>query len=236
MSPPPAEKAATREPCPLCESPDTDPFHRDRRRKYWRCPACRLIHVPSTFFLTEAEEKAEYDLHENHPGDSGYRRFLSRLHDPLVERLPERSHGLDFGCGPGPTLSVMLEETGHPMAVYDPFYAPSREVLESTYDFVTATEVVEHLHRPKEELSRMWSLVRPGGWLALMTKLALAQDPEQDRQAFSRWHYKNDLTHVCFFSRPTFQWLGRRLGSPPVFIGSDVILFQKPRSDAPPRS
>lgn len=235
MSSHPIEPTDRPESCPLCGSALTDFFHRDRRREYRRCPACRLIHVPCRFFLTQAREKAEYDLHENHPGDLGYRRFLSRLHDPLVERLPTRSIGLDFGCGPGPTLSVMFEEAGHRMRVYDPFYAPSREVLARAYDFVTATEVVEHLHRPNDELRRMWGLIRPGGWLGLMTKLALAQGPEQDRQAFSRWHYKNDLTHVCFFSRPTFQWLGEQLHSPPLFIGSDVILFQKPRSDARPR-
>ena len=223
------------ETCPLCESAATHPFHRDRRREYRRCPICRLIHVPSKFFLSPAEEKAEYDLHENHPGDAGYRRFLGRLHGPLVERLPDRSHGLDFGCGPGPTLSVMLEEAGHHMAVYDPFYAPSSEVLEKTYDFVTASEVVEHLHHPKDELRRLWGLIRPGGWLGLMTKLALDRNPEQDLEAFSRWHYKNDLTHVCFFSRQTLQWLGTQLNSPPLFMGSDVILFQKPRSDVPPK-
>jgi hypothetical protein len=31
---------------------------------------------------------------------------------PLLERLPMRAHGLDFGSGPGATLSVLLEERG----------------------------------------------------------------------------------------------------------------------------
>jgi len=33
-------------------------------------------------------------------------------------------HGLDYGCGPGPTLSVMLREKGFKMADYDPFFKP----------------------------------------------------------------------------------------------------------------
>ena len=217
-----------RDACPLCGSLETTHFHRDRRREYRRCPRCLLIHVPRSFHLSPAQEKAEYDLHQNHPDDLGYRRFLGRLHDPLVERLPAHSCGLDFGSGPGPTLSVMFKESGHGMSIYDPFYAPDPEVLGRTHDFVTATEVVEHLHQPMAELDRLWRLIRPGGWLGLMTKLAL------DLESFTRWHYKNDLTHVCFFSRPTFDWLGSRLHSPPTFIGSDVILFQKPRSNVRP--
>ena len=66
--------------------------------------------VPRSYHLSAADEKAQYDLHENDPNDPGYRAFLDRLAGPLDKRLAPHSHGLDFGCGPGPTLSVMLEE------------------------------------------------------------------------------------------------------------------------------
>jgi 16S rRNA G1207 methylase RsmC len=29
---------------------------------------------------------------------------------------------LDFGCGPGPTLSILLAEQGQQVDLYDPFY------------------------------------------------------------------------------------------------------------------
>ena len=221
MSPAETAPEPERERCPLCRTHESGLFHEDKRRLYFRCQVCSLIWVPSRQFLSPRQEKAEYDLHQNHPGDMGYRRFLGRLFDPMVNELPAASRGLDFGSGPGPTLSVMFEEAGHSMALYDPFYAPDRRVLDATYDFVTATEVVEHLHRPMDELDRLWRCVRPGGLLGLMTKLALG------REAFARWHYKNDLTHVCFFSHDTFRWLGDRFGSAPRFIGQDVILFRK---------
>ncbi len=48
-------------------------------------------------------------------------------------------------------------------------------------------------------------------------------------QAFGLWHYKNDPTHVCFFSRDTWQWWARQCGAGLEFIGSDVMLLQKPR-------
>ena len=151
--------------CPLCASTKTSLFHVDRHRAYFVCDACTLVFVPPTFFLSPAEEKAEYDLHENSPDDAGYRRFLSRTCEPVVARLSPASEGLDFGCGPGPTLSVMFEEAGHTVALYDPFYANDPSVFERQYDFITATEVVEHLHRPRAELDRLWSSLQPGGVL-----------------------------------------------------------------------
>ena len=33
--------------------------------------------------------------------------------EPLLARLGPASHGLDYGCGPGPALATMLREEGH---------------------------------------------------------------------------------------------------------------------------
>nr|WP_245688358.1 class I SAM-dependent methyltransferase [Thiohalomonas denitrificans] len=178
--------------------------------------------VPPAYHVSAKQEKGQYDLHENFPEDPGYRRFLNRLYESMQALLEPDSSGLDFGCGPGPTLSLMFEETGHRMAIFDTFYRPDTSVFAERYDFITATEVVEHLHRPGFELERLWECLKPGGRLGLMTKQV------QDREAFAGWHYKNDITHVCFFSRQTFQWLADRWGARLEFHGSDVILLTKP--------
>lgn len=206
--------------CPLCSSA-TKQYHQDRRRVYYQCQCCRLVFVLPEAFLSLAEEKAVYDLHQNAPDDAGYRKFLSRISRPLHKRLRPASRGLDFGSGPGPTLSVMFEQLGHSMAIYDPFYAPDGSALAKEYDFVTATEVVEHLRRPQVSLNRMWRRVKPGGYLGIMTKLVI------DRAAFANWHYKNDDTHICFFSRETFAWLAHVWGTAPLFVSKDAILFRK---------
>ena len=185
-------------PCPLCDAHQASEFFADRRRTYVRCGNCMLVFVPPEFYLGLEAERREYELHENEVGDPGYRRFLSRLAEPLQTRLEPGARGLDFGCGPGPALAEMLREAGFSMALYDPFFHPESEVLEEKYDFITATEVVEHLHRPGQELRDLWQRLRPGGVLGIMTKLVI------DREAFSRWHYKNDQTHVVFFSETTF--------------------------------
>ncbi|MCG6657511.1 class I SAM-dependent methyltransferase [Halomonas campisalis] len=207
--------------CPLCAGTDTRHFHRDRWRDYYRCECCRLVFVPPHQRLAPAAEKAVYDQHENRPDDPGYRRFLARLYTPLRARLTPGARGLDFGAGPGPTLSVMFEEAGHPMAIYDSFYAPDDRVLASEYDFITATEVVEHLFAPGRELEALAGLLRPGGWLGLMTKRV--STPE----AFARWHYILDPTHVCFFSEASFEWLADHLGMDLLLPAPDVALLQR---------
>jgi SAM-dependent methyltransferase len=209
-------------PCPLCGSAQTAHFHTDSVREYQRCSSCDLVFVPAPFFVLPEEEKGLYDMHENDPRDMAYRQFLSRLFDPLQERLPEHACGLDFGSGPGPTLSKMFEEQGHRVRLYDPFYAPDETALSGEYDFITATEVAEHLHRPAFELERLWSLLRPAGWLGIMTRRL---DPKQQ---FPHWHYKNDPTHVIFFSDLTFEWLANQWETTATFHGPDVVLLQKP--------
>ncbi len=214
----------TAQTCPLCNHWSVSPYHRDERRDYLQCARCALVFVPAAQRLSVSEEKAIYDLHENSDADSGYRQFLTRLVSPLLERLPPGSDGLDFGCGPGPVLAKMLDEAGHRVTLYDHFYARQPEVFDRRYDFITATEVVEHLYQPGAELQRLWHCLRPGGWLGLMTKLVI------DCDAFSRWHYKNDPTHVCFFSQASFRWWSTQMGTQPEFVGSDVILLQKNRN------
>ncbi len=207
--------------CPLCKSQNTTHYLRDSFREYLICTDCSLVFVPKTFHLSEKEGKQRYDLHRNDPADPRYRAFLSRICNPMKARLLKRARGLDFGCGPGPTLSLMFQAHGHTVDIYDKFYAHNPEVFQRKYDFVTATEVVEHLKNPQHELQRLYHIIEPGGILGIMTKLVI------DKSAFENWHYKRDPTHICFFSKPTFEWLGKTWQSEIEFIGTDVILIHK---------
>ena len=209
------------EACPLCFFAQSALFHRDPQRDFHRCKQCALVFVPTANHLSADDEKGYYDLHQNSPLDAGYRTFLERLAKPLLQQLKAASQGLDFGSGPGPTLSLMLEEAGHRVDLYDPFYAPLETVFTRQYDFICSSEVVEHLKAPGFELKRLWSLLRPSGVLAIMTKRVI------DQSAFARWHYKNDPTHIVFFSEQTLHWLGRQWHVEPVFYGADVVFFKK---------
>jgi 2-polyprenyl-3-methyl-5-hydroxy-6-metoxy-1,4-benzoquinol methylase len=207
--------------CPLCHHPRPEDYHQDAARRYSICTRCQLVFADPLARLSASAEKQVYDQHQNCPDDPGYRRFLNKLAAPLVSRLSPGSHGLDFGCGPGPTLSVMLEEAGHRVETYDVFYAPDRQVLAQQYDFVTCSEAIEHFNQPAEEWQLLVSLLKPGGWLGVMTQMVISLE------RFARWHYKTDPTHVSFFSRDTFAYLAQRDRLKLEFIGKDVCLLQK---------
>ena len=160
-------------------------------------------------------------MHDNDPGDSGYRKFLSRLWDVLKPRLPEQASGLDFGCGPGPALGHMMREDGFEVSLYDPHFFPDGSLLTRKYDFITCTETVEHLRTPLKEFELIDSLLVPGGQVGIMTGMM------DDRAEFASWYYQRDPTHIAFYSTITMLWVGRRMGWSVEFPAPNVTIFLK---------
>ena len=212
--------------CPLCGSASVHPFLTLRGRAYRACDRCGLIHLARAHRLTAEAERAEYGTHRNSPDDPRYRAFLSRLATPLVERLPPGAEGLDFGSGPGPALHVMLEEQGFPTVIYDPFFASDRSLLRRRFDFVTCTETAEHFFEPGAEFERLNRLLKPGGWLGVMTEPYTGDPP------FEQWRYAREPTHVSFYRPATMQWLAAHHGWTLECPRRDVFLFRK--SPEPP--
>jgi SAM-dependent methyltransferase len=190
---------------------------------YFACGNCEARYLDPRQHPSLETERAHYCLHENDPGDSRYRAFLARLADPLLAKLEPSSHGLDYGCGPGPTLSVMLAEKGHQVALYDPFFYSDKSPLDDTYDFITCTEAIEHFHHPAEEFERFDRMLSPGGWLAIMTCF------QTDDRRFANWHYRKDPTHVVFYRVTTLSWIAKRHGWSFEVPRKDVALMQKPQ-------
>lgn len=207
--------------CPVCRSGPAESFPLPGGGAYWLCRGCAAVFLDPAHRPGREEERKRYLLHENDLGDPGYRAFLRRLAGPLLERIPPGREGLDYGCGPGPALARILEEAGHRVRLYDPFFHPDSSALERRYDFIACSETAEHFHRPAEEFERLDSLLKPGGWLAVMTSFRPA-----DRD-FAGWHYRLDPTHVVFYREETFRFLSRRFGWTPEFPAPDVFLGRK---------
>ena len=207
--------------CLLCNAQDAHLFSEVRGRTYHRCRTCHLAFLTPCHRLNPATERAAYLKHNNSPDDLGYRHFLSRLTEHLMPRLPPNTEGLDFGCGPGPTLSVMLEEQGFAMTNYDPFFMADSNALNRIYDFITCTETVEHFYSPAREFHLLDQLLRPGGWLGIMTEIML------DDARFATWWYVSEPTHVCFYTQETMAWLANQYGWEMVVPRKNVTLFHK---------
>lgn len=208
--------------CPVCENQGARVFASVTGSDYWRCDTCLATFLDPLQRLDSSAELAQYRLHRNEPDDPAYRRFLARLAEPLLKRLPAQAHGLDFGCGPGPALAAMLREAGHEVALYDVFFAPDRAVLDRQYDFVSCTETAEHFHDPAGQFRRFDTLLRPGGWLGLMTGML------SEQVDFAKWHYRRDPTHVVFYQRATLRYLACQYDWHCEFPAPDVVLLRKP--------
>jgi len=212
--------------CPLCTGFEVSVCFEKTDRKngkriYYQCGECALVFMDPAFHLSLPAEKAVYDLHRNGPENSGYVRFLKRLADPLSARLPQNACGIDFGCGPGPTLQGIMENRGFRVYNYDPYYFPETVLLERRYDFIACTEVIEHFCRPAKSFVLIDRLLKNSGVFGLMTQL-LPQNT-----AYGEWWYLRDPTHVAVYSDNTFSWIGKRMGWRLEKQENGVVIYSK---------
>jgi len=228
MTSPEAGLAEAPNTCPVCRASAPLPFMTVGVQDYWRCETCQARFLDPRQRPVRDEEFAHYLHHENDPDDPAYRRFLSRLTHPLLERLGPGLHGLDYGCGPGPALAAMLREAGHGMALYDPFFHSDANVLARKYDFITCTETAEHFHDPAGEFDRLGDMLRAGGWLAVMTCF------QTDDERFAGWHYRADPTHVAFYREETFRQIARQRGWSCEIPAKDIVLMRQPEAAGAP--
>lgn len=214
----------TDEICPLCQKTgprDLIPGADDR--DYRLCSNCQLIAAHPDSFPSRHDEASHYRLHENSITNAGYVDFLARAIEPVRPLLSVGMRCLDFGCGPGPTLSQLVREIGCACEDYDPLF---RDVpLVPPYDVIFATECVEHFHHPAREFARLARLLRPRGYLVVMT------ETWTELTRFGQWYYTRDPTHVSFFHARTFDVLCRRYDWQSIPTNDHrVFLFRSSRS------
>ncbi len=189
-------------PCPLCGAL-TSFLLRPRDRELYVCATCDLVHVPQRWHLSPAAQRDRYLLHQNRIDDDGYVRMLQRPIDVLRAQATGVRRVLDYGSGPSPLLVELLRRQGYDAEGYDPLFSP-RTDEPASFDAVISVETVEHFADPRAELRRMIEIVRPSGWLLVMTQL------HGGAETFADWWYVRDATHVAFYSARTFDWLCRR--------------------------
>jgi SAM-dependent methyltransferase len=207
--------------CIVCRSQTVVAFQTIQSRVYWRCNTCRATFLEPSQMPDRQTEQREYSLHENDPQGTGYQRFLNRLIHPLLRQFDTPMVGLDYGCGPGPAMTELLTDTGHIIHLYDPVFRSDESLLKRTYDFITCTEVVEHFHHPADEFARLDRLLRPGGWLGILTCFQTRDEKFRD------WHYRRDPTHVVFYREETMRYLAAHYDWQCQIPEKDVAIFQK---------
>lgn len=208
--------------CPLCLGYVSQKIQfSSETKRYYYCSNCSLRFLEPAFLPTEAQEKEQYLLHNNDVFDPNYQKFVEPLFSEICKHTKPGSSGLDFGAGTGPVLTKMLKKEGYEITLYDPFFWPEKKALEATYDFIFASEVIEHFHSPSTEFNCLRKILKPEGLLAIMTLMY------SDSIDFENWHYRRDPTHVCFYSEATFQWIKDHFNFSTVTVKKPrIVLFK----------
>ncbi len=207
--------------CPLCfNNKEIKVIKGPDSRAYHSCEKCKLIFTESRFHPTKTQEKERYLTHQNGIQYKGYVEFLNQAIEPALPLLTKKMKGLDYGCGPVPTLSVLVHQQGFSCDDYDPFFFP--QIPADKYDFIFATECFEHFFKPAKEISKITKLLTPGGILVVMT------ETWESAEAFQTWYYAKDVTHVVFYHSRTFRFIAEKYGFELLKSNNErVIILQK---------
>jgi Zn-finger nucleic acid-binding protein len=192
--------------CPLCQS-ESHLFSQDKKRHYHQCSQCSFVFVDSSEYISKEEEEKRYSTHNNSAEDSRYVEYLTKVRDSFLEMKLSGNNGVDIGCGSSTLLADLFRQTGQHLLSYDPQFHPSQDWMNSKYDFFTLSEVIEHLHHPLEVLSSLRDKLNPGGKIFVKTEFI----PPKEKREFNLWYYKNDDTHVHFYTEPSTTELSRQL-------------------------
>jgi SAM-dependent methyltransferase len=206
-------------PCLLCHNESTAPFFEGNSQRFVKCSDCGTVYRDPGYFISAEAEKARYLTHNNDIEDERYQQFVSPITSSVMKDFPREATGLDFGAGTGPVIAKVLTDQGFAIQLYDPFFHPDQSVLEKTYHFIVCCEVIEHFHKPLEEFKLLKRLLKPGGKLYCMSELLVSA------QDFGNWYYKDDPTHVIFYSEENLKWIRRSVGFSNVKIDGRLIIY-----------
>ena len=210
--------------CPLCTS--QAPFFCSigkKGRHYYKCETCCAVFLHPDKYINYSSEKERYEEHNNDVEDPRYQKFVSPITDAVQQKFDKNSDGLDYGCGTGPVASVVLENKEFKkIALYDPFFQPNEEHLNTTYDFIICCEVMEHFFDPKAEFQQLRRLLRDSGQLFCKTSILKEKSTPDE---FKDWWYNNDPTHVFFYTPKTLNYIANKFDFKGVKIEPKLITF-----------
>ena len=190
--------------CKICQQ-ETEKFY-DKRVKsdFFYCKACHYFFKDEASFLSSEAELALYNQHNNSLENKGYVQMLEEYIEFAIKPFDVHTI-LEFGSGPTPVLSELLQQKSYSVDMYDKFYAPTKVYEGKVYDLISSTEVIEHIEGINELMQFFYKHLKKGGYLALMT-----QFHKDSIEEFVKWWYPCDRTHISFFNLHTFEVLAEK--------------------------
>ncbi len=206
--------------CILCKG--TALFFKEAHEiKYYQCKNCGSVQMDPQFYISLHAEESRYLTHNNDVDDPRYQNFVSPITKRVLQDFNSSKTGLDYGCGTGPVAASELFKKDFKVALYDPFFKPDKTPLSKTYDFIICCEVMEHFYNPFQEFQQFYELLNPGGKLYCKTSLF------SEEVNFDKWYYKDDPTHVFFYTKESLTWIKKKFGFQKLEVLPKVIIFSK---------
>lgn len=205
--------------CKLCNN-HMKFFSTTRNRDYYRCPNCDSIQLHENYHLEKNSEKQRYENHNNDVFDRRYQEFVSPITNYVFKHFYPNHIGLDYGAGPGPVISKILKDHHYQIKQYDPFFHDNSELLKQTYDYIIACEVIEHFNYPNKEFSLLKKSLNNNGSLIIMTHIY------KNEIDFDKWYYKNDETHIIFYTEKTLNYIKKTYNFKNLEINNRLIVFK----------
>jgi hypothetical protein len=208
--------------CTLCGSKKVSKINSLSQplRLYYSCDECHLIFTDPKHHLSREEEKNRYLVTSQQQDKSVHDHDLHEIIDPALKYITPEMKGLDYGCGPEPLLSEILTEKSFRCYNYDPLFDFGHP--EEVYDYIFATECLENFFVPANDLHKIDELLKIGGYLFVTT----AQTPKIEN--FDKWSYKDEPTHVSFYSKATFDYIAKKFNYNIVYNDEKrCVIFQK---------
>ena len=211
--------------CSLCNTTIKDKKTDSQGKKYHICNKCELIQLDKSFYLSSEKEKQRYELHENGTNNKGYINYLNNIiSNSVTPFLKPGDRLLDFGCGPEKIWANILKGKGISVSTFDPFFDNNNGWINKNYNLITAIEVFEHLTSPAKDLEILSNCLGTGNYLIIRTMLH-----NNNWETFTKWWYKDDPTHVSFYSRKTINFICRNWNYQLVQItdNCEIVLMKK---------
>lgn len=191
--------------CKCCKSQINSQFC-VKNKKYHYCDFCKSVFLDNEFFLSKENQVDRYLLHNNTLDDFGYKTYLDNFLQQVLSFSNFENHTfLDYGSGPNPCLIELVKEKYTNFKViegWDLYFTKDFTPRENFYSLITCLEVAEHFEVPEESFKHIFSLLKKGGFLAVQTQLFVSETEfEKTEKKFATWWYKDDTTHVTFYSK-----------------------------------
>jgi len=204
--------------CPLCNS-NSELFFQKKTKIYYICQNCKGIFIDKNLLPDSNTEFMRYKKHNNNVEDSNYQNFSLPIVNSVLNDFSASDKGLDFGSGENSAANKLLKDKNYNIEQFDPFFHNNTNLLTVKYDYIICCEVIEHFHFPKNEFNLLHSLLKNNGKLYLMTNIY------EKNINFENWYYKNDITHVFFYQKETFDFIEKEYNFSNKKIINNLIIF-----------